>query len=35
MFSYIGLETNALMNLQIINKTIHNTFFKEIGKDDG
>lgn len=28
MFSYIGLETNALMNLQIISKTIHNTFLQ-------
>lgn len=26
MFSY--LETNALMNLQIISKTIHNTFLQ-------
>lgn len=27
MFSY--LETNALMNLQIISKTIHNAFLQE------
>lgn len=35
MFSYIGLETNALMNLQIKVKQFIMHSFKKIGKDDG